>query len=306
MAVESKKHVIVTAADKNYFPLLRGLIDSIRKNVVRSDVEIVVIDVGLEQPQLEELKELVTDIIKVDWDIKFSFTKDLPEYRKAFIVTPFLPKYLPGYDTIVWIDADAWVQTGEAVDDLIAAAESGKMVVIPELDVAYPSAVSRGKVRVFPSIPGLSGRVRRIGSWLRNGLAKRYNADVANRSLFMPVLNAGIFAAKAYSDCWGAWADAYRQAKIKKISDLSDQFPLNYAVYSGMMSVYKLPATHNWICDLALPLWDPERQLFVTPNIPYRPIGIVHLLGESKNNALAIKDINGLDAGVSLRFPSVT
>ena len=303
MSDHNKKHVIVTAADKNYFSLLRGLIGSINKNVARSDIDVVVIDVGLELSQRDYLKQLVTDIIKVDWDIQFSFTKYLPEYRKAFVVTPFLPKYLLGYETILWIDADAWVQKGEAIDDLIAAAETGKLVVVPELDIAYPSAISRGKVRLFPRFPGLSGRVRRIGSWLRNGLMKRYGAEVANRNIFMPVLNAGVFAAKASSPSWEAWATAYRQAKIRKVSDLSDQFPLNFAVYSGMMSVYKLPATHNWICDLAMPLWHAKRGEFVSPSIPYQTIGIVHLLGDSKNKALAVKDTDGEDTGFSLRYP---
>ena len=302
MSEQFKRHVIVTAADKNYFSLLLGLISSIDDNVMRSDIDIVVIDLGLDPSQLKTIKPMVAKIIQVDWDIEFKFTKDLPEYRKAFIVTPFLPKYLGEYETIIWIDADAWVQQSEAIDDLIEAAKSGQMVVVPELDVAYPSAISRGKVRTLPGFPFLTGRVRRIGSWLRNGLAKRYNRDVANRSIFMPVLNAGIFAAQSSSDCWEAWANAYRLAKIRKVSDLSDQFPLNYAVYSGMMSVSKLPATHNWICDLAVPSWDASINKFVTPNIPHRPIGIIHLLGDSKNAALSVKDTQGNDTELSLRY----
>ncbi len=297
------RNVLVSAADEKYFPLLKGLVDSYVKNAKREDCDFYVIDLGLSEDQIEYLSDFVSGFKKADWDLDFSCLNGAPEFRKAFTVVPFLPKYFPGYNVIVWVDADAWFQTRDALDCLIdAAILSGKLVVCPEIDVAYPSAISRGKVRLYPDLPFLSGRIRRIGTWLRSSFNKRYDKKSANLNLFSPVLNSGVFAAKVSSSCWEHWADAYRQAKIKTASDLCDQTPLNYAVYTGKMDVYRLPATYNWICDLALPVWSSEKNAYVTPGIPHHVIGIIHLLGLSKNATIDVVDDQGVTYKKSLRF----
>jgi len=114
--------VVVTAADQHFFDMLATMLRSVAARVDRTQVSIRVIDLGLRAEQRAALADQVDAFIQVDWDIVWPFTPKLPEHKKAFTVSPFLPKYLPDADTIVWIDADAWVKTEEAIPTLVAGA----------------------------------------------------------------------------------------------------------------------------------------------------------------------------------------
>lgn len=273
--------VVVTAADQHFFDMLHNMVTSVAPRVDRNQVSIRVFDLGLLAQQRAALCDKVDAFIEADWDIVWPFTPSLPEHKKAFTLSPFLPKYLPDADTIVWIDADAWVQTERAISTLVAGAQTADLAIAPQIHPCYPDAVSRGKVRTF-NIPLLRGRARRITSWGRTQLQRRYSRAVANAALFKATYNAGIFAARRDSPVWSIWEQAYRRARIRQPRDLSDQAPINYAIHTGQISVSPLPATFNWICDLRLPVWDPNRNQLVTPAVPYDPIHIVHVLGQAK------------------------
>jgi hypothetical protein len=291
--------VVVTAADQNFFEMLRGMVRSVRAHTDPARVDVRVIDLGLEPEQRAELQGMVSAFLKVDWDITFPFTSGLPEYKKAFTLSPFLPKYLPDAETIVWIDADAWVQTDQAVATLVAGAQAADLAIAPQIHPCYPDAVSRGKVRTF-GFPPLTGRVRRISSWLRTQLGRRYSRAVANSVLFKPTYNAGIFAARRDSPVWAAWEDAYRAARIRGPRDLSDQAPINYAIHTGRVSVNPLPATYNWICDLRMPAWHPDRREMVTPAVPFETLHIVHVLGQAKHKGEPVRTTDGRPAPVDV------
>ena len=284
--------VVVTAADRNFFQMLSVMVRSVRARTDPATVDLRVIDLGLDADQRAALSDLVSAFIHVDWDIEFPFTGKLPEYKKAFTLSPFLPKYLPDAETIVWIDADAWVQTEQAVSTLVAGAQVADLAIAPQIHPCYPDAVSRGKVRTF-GFPPLTGRVRRISSWLRTQIARRYSREIANRVLFKPTYNAGVFAARADSPAWAAWERAYRAARIRRPRDLSDQAPINYAIHTDQITVSPLPATYNWICDLRMPAWHPERGEMVTPAVPFETIHIVHVLGQAKKRLEAVRTIHG-------------
>lgn len=291
--------VVVTAADRSFFEMLSVMVRSVRAHTDPSTIDLRVIDLGLNPDQRAALSDVVSAFIRVDWDIVFPFTERLPEYKKAFTLSPFLPKYLPDADTIVWIDADAWVQTARAVPTLVEAAQVADLAIAPQIHPCYPDAVSRGKVRTFGS-PPLTGRARRISSWLRTQLGRRYSREVANRVLFKQTYNAGVFAARAGSPAWAAWERAYRSARIRAPRDLSDQAPINYAIHTGEITVNPLPATYNWICDLRMPAWDPERRELVTPAVPYEPLHIVHVLGRAKHKGKPVRTIGGRPAPVDV------
>lgn len=291
--------VVVTAADRNFFQMLSVMLRSVRAHVDPAEVDVRVIDLGLDADQRAALSDVVGAFIQVDWDIVFPFTDRLPEYKKAFTLSPFLPKYLPDAETIVWIDADAWVQTDQAVATLVAGAQAADLAIAPQIHPCYPDAVSRGKVRTF-GFPPLTGRARRISSWLRTQLGRRYSRALANRVLFKPTYNAGVFAARADSPVWAAWERAYRTARIRGPRDLSDQAPINYAIHTGEISVNPLPATFNWICDLRMPAWHPDRGEMVTPAVPYETLHIVHVLGQAKHKGDPVRTIDGRPAPVDV------
>ena len=290
---------VVTAADANFFDMLRNMVLSVKRNAPAGDVAVAVIDLGLTREQLADLSGLVDRIVAAEWDIRFPFTDALPAYKKAFTLSPFLAGYLPHADPIVWIDADAWVQDAGALSALIEAAEAADLAIAPEVHHCYPDAVSRAKVRVFTD-PVMNGRVRRISTWAQTQLARRYGRRIANETLFKPTFNAGVFAARRDSPVWSVRDRAYRTARIRRPRDLSDQAPINYAIRAGEVRVNPLPATLNWICDLRLPLWDPVSQMLVTPSVPHERIGIVHVLGQSKSSGQPVMQTDGGRAPVDI------
>ena len=131
------KNVVVTAANDAYFHLLEGMVKSYHQNAKRDDTDLCVIDLGLTGEQRARISDLVKRFVTVDWDLDFPCLRDAPEYKKAFTLPPFLPKYFGEYETIVWIDAAAWIQTQDGLDILIEAAKTDKVVVVPELYRSY-------------------------------------------------------------------------------------------------------------------------------------------------------------------------
>ena len=57
----------------------------------------------------------------------------LKDGYKALTARPFLPRYFPGFDLYFWIDADCWVQQGDALALFQRAARTGALAVAPEI-----------------------------------------------------------------------------------------------------------------------------------------------------------------------------
>ena len=63
------KKLIVTAADENFAHLLKDLIDSLQQFDHPLADAVAVLDVGLSESTLNELKGRVTYIVRPQWDI---------------------------------------------------------------------------------------------------------------------------------------------------------------------------------------------------------------------------------------------
>ncbi len=140
----SDRLLIVSGADRAYFPLLRDTVMSVRTQ--RRDAEIGILDVGLEPEQRAWLALRVTHLVHPDWDIDFPGREHTSEARKAQFARPFLPRHFPGYETYLWIDADAWLQDWRVVELYAGAARDGKLAITPEIDRAYKRHYKRPKL----------------------------------------------------------------------------------------------------------------------------------------------------------------
>src|SRR3954453_15842135 len=94
---------IVAAADAAYFRYLRDLIRSIHAHRPNADIPIHVLDIGLEAQQRDELSPLITGIVEAKGEIAFPAQPAAPSWFKAMVDRPFLPKYFPQYDRLIWI-----------------------------------------------------------------------------------------------------------------------------------------------------------------------------------------------------------
>lgn len=284
--------LIVTAADAAYFDLLQGCVASIRGFAAGRDIPLAVFDCGLAPAQRQWLCAQGAQLVVPSWDYPPALTGGLPPHAKALTARPFLPRYFPQARTIVWIDADCWVQDFAAIELLVRAAADGALAAVPEIDRAY-----RHYRQAWDEFAAVVGGAYRAA----------YGAAVADELTRWPMLNAGVFAMRNDFPGWQAWARALDEG-LRRSADLIDQLALNVAVYQRGLRHHPLPSICNWPAHHATPAWDCERRLFVEPFLPHAPIGILHLTVWTKHEATQdIRQIGGPDHGrlrpMSLRYP---
>src|SRR5207244_3372753 len=119
--------LIASGADREYFPLLRDTVLSIRAH--RPDVALGILDLGLGGEQWDWLASRVECLVRPACEREFPHRSQTPETFKAQVARPFLRRHFPGYDIYLWIDADAWLQDGRAIDLYVSAAGREKLAI---------------------------------------------------------------------------------------------------------------------------------------------------------------------------------
>jgi hypothetical protein len=281
--------VIVSGADTRYFPLLRDLVLSVRDKPHGRDVALAAFDLGLAESERSWLATQGVTLAEPGWDLDFPNRARTPEIRKAQIARPFVPRYFPGYRTYLWIDADAWVQEWSAVEIALAAASGGKLAIAPEIDRSYKRHYKRPKL---------------FGMTLQWHCYRRaYGWRVADRMGRNPMLNCGVFALRGDAPHWERWIAAMTLALQRTNFVFIEQIALNYAIFDGTIAATFLPATCNWLCGDATPMWDPLRERLVEPNAPHQPLGILHLAGEAqKEKQFTLQTTTGGSTERMLRY----
>lgn len=256
---------IVSAADSRYAEYLQGLLDSLRALAA----PIAVIDLGL---GAERRAKLEADGVSL---LGFSYPFDYPARRQVdtsfpgfggMLCRPYLNEIIQGYEIIVWIDADAWAQHPTAVLELVEQARRHGIAAVPEVDRGY-----------FKFTEGTH-------AWHveAEGVRRLFGAEIGARIVHVPVVNGGVWAARAQSPLWGAWRRFLKDGlgRIEVIDDVTrtvEQGALNVAIRLENLPVRRFPATYNWLACLALPAWHAGKHALVDPNPPHDRIRIVHV-----------------------------
>jgi hypothetical protein len=279
--------LIVSGADRNYFPLLRDTVLSVRAQC--RETAIGVLDFGLDPVHVEWLSARVAHIVRPDWDLDFPHRERTPQTLKAQVARPFLRRHFPGYEMYLWIDADAWLQDGRVIDLYVAAAGRDKLAITPEIDRAYKRHYKR---------PKLFGRTlawknyREAFGWLA--------ADRLGRN---PMVNCGVFALHRDAPHWDAWARVLSRVLQRTRFFFVEQVALNYAIFAEHLPVNFLPAYCNWMPGDAPPVFDADRGFFVEPYAPHEVIGVMHLAGrEQKMHVFRLHRLGGGIVETSLRY----
>lgn len=279
--------LIVSAADRAYFPLLRDTVCSIR--ALRDDAAIGVLDVGLDPEQCDWLAARVDHLVHPGWDIDFPQRDRTPEMRKAQFARPFLPRHFPGYDTYLWIDADAWLQDWRAVELYRAAAGRELLAITPEIDRAYKRHYKR---------PKLFGRTL---AW--KNYREAFGWRAADRLGRNPIVNCGVFALHRDAPHWEAWARTIREVAQRTRFFFVEQTALNHVIFAQHLPANFLPAYCNWMPGDAAPAFDALRGRFVEPYAPHEVIGVMHLAGaKQKTHIFRLKRLGGGEVETSLRY----
>jgi hypothetical protein len=285
--VEQTDLLIVSGADSAYFPLLRDMVLSVREQ--RSGAALGILDCGLDPAQQAWLAERVTHVVRPGWDIDFPGRAHTPEGRKAQFARPFLPRHFPGYETYLWIDADAWLQDWRIIALYAEAARAGRLAIVPEIDRAYKRHYKR------PKLFGLTL------TW--KNYRKAFGWRVADRLGRNPMVNCGVFALRGDAPHWQIWGRIVEQVARRTRFFFVEQTALNFAIFAEHLPVDFLPAYCNWMPGDAAPAFDGERGLFVEPYSPHEVIGVMHLAGpEPKTHVFRLARLDGGTIETSLRY----
>lgn len=270
--------VVTTTSDAKYFPLLRDMLTSLdavtRAGGGAAEFDLAFIDLGVDAAQRDWLA--ARDAQFVTPRPHFGLTREqIPTREMAFLLRPFLPEYLPGYDIYVWIDSDIWFQSADAFEDLLRGAATKGMAIVHESERAY-------RLQLW------------LLAWTAKHFVKGYGALRGARLLTRTHVNAGLFAIAADAPHWDAWARRYAAA-IKRTGKLTphDQFALNQAIHQDRLPTAFLPPTDNWICDRGVPMWNDALGRFCAPYAPHAPISAMHLAGPGKSRDYTIARTGG-------------
>ena len=296
-----KKNVIISLADSNYFLLLDELIESIKRFKESEEIAICILDAGLEKKQKEILKKKVDSIKSADWDIKVPESKVKgKEWLKSQVSRAFLPKYFPGYEKYIWIDADAWVNSWYPIELLLKGCENNKLSIVSSADRAY------GRVLRAEWVFGGFARIKSQN--YKHAKSSGFSETIARQVALKPHLNIGVFALQANSPHWEIWQKNLKKALSSGKVWGSEQIAMNITIYSDGLDVEILPAYCNWTLIEALK-FDKIRNTLVEPYLPNHEIGIVHFAGKNndqiRNNKNFVSKIETLDGDIidkKLRF----
>tara|TARA_B110000977_G_scaffold676_1_gene935 strand:- start:45 stop:944 length:900 start_codon:yes stop_codon:yes gene_type:complete len=296
-----KKNVIISLADANYFELVNELVDSIKNHKQSENVAICIMDAGLKSEQIEILDKKVDIIKKAEWDIEVSSSKVKDrEWLKSQVSRAFLPRYFPGYDKYLWIDADAWVNSWYAIELYFKGCDDKKLAIATSADRAYGRVLRADWFfRSFARIKSQN---------YKHAKSSGFSEKIAREVALKPHLNIGVFALESNAPHWEVWQKNLKKALSSGKIWGSEQIAMNITIYSDKLDVEILPAYCNWTLIEALKL-DEKRNTLVEPYLPNHEIGIVHFAGknndEIRNNKEFVSKIQSTEGKViekKLRF----
>lgn len=272
--------IVITGCDANHDVLASELLASLRYAAVR-DVAIGFLRVG-EAPAPEALTSLADIVVQVP--VGDLAIRPGEGFQVACLaVKARLPDLFPGYDIYIWLDGDTWVQNGAGLDQIAMGASQADVCIHPQLDPNYFACQ-------FPDNYTLLVYEHLFGAHERERLAR------------FPMVNGGVFGARATSPLWQAWKASLDEIRARLMPQtsrfFSDQIPLHRLIYSGQLTLYPLRAVNNWLVLHGLPRLDKRTGRLTSPSFPYEEINIVHLVGDSKWSQYKIDGTI-----MSLRYP---
>ena len=296
-----KENAIISLADSNYFELLNELVDSIKSFDQSKDLAICIMDAGLKKDQIEILEKKVDQIKKAEWDIEVSDSKVKGrEWLKSQVSRAFLPKYFPGYEKYIWIDADAWVNSWNAIELYIKGCENKKLAIATSADRSY------GRVLRAEWVLGSFAKIKSQN--YKHAKSSGFSQKIAREVALKPHLNIGVFSLEKDAPHWEVWQKNLKKALSSGRIWGSEQVAMNIAIYSDNLEVEILPAYCNWTLINAIK-FDKKNNTFVEPYLPNHEIGIIHFAGKNndqirnnKNFVSKIKTLDGDTIDKNLRF----
>lgn len=272
---------VVSASDATFFDLLRGLVGSIRDKPEGRSASLCIFDLGMTEAQQRWLWLHGAVLQKPSWRLGH----DISPVINGLFARSRIPDCFPGFETYLWLDADAWIQDWQGVLAYRDGAQSAGFSVAAEIDRAY-------------SLP----RLMRV----HQDIFDQYDRTLTPRLMAKPIVNAGVFAGQAGAPHWELWANEVERAFLAphsaRLDFFLDQAALNVVVNMTELTTAIMPSTVNWTCHWALPVVSDDGITLRHPLFPYVPLQIIHLTAETKQGFHQLRTIGGGTISRSLRY----
>ncbi len=291
----ASRFIVVTAADETYSPLLQDWLRALRRVQPSVTFNIGILDLGLSEASKAQLAAsnviLKSPKIDIDYPGREAWEAQAPFYR-AMTARPYLRDYFPGYDAYMWMDADTWTQTSEALDTMLPFASADDAIYIAsEFDRDYSPYFLSSQPWEFHL------------KWYR----ANFSEATINKFFPRPMFNTGVMALSSRSPVWKAWGDTFAQCLqslplLGRENFMSEQLSLNVALHLNGLPYKVMPAEFNWLSLYALPMIDAETGFYARPTPPRSIISVLHLTHQGKLRTLDLKTTTGQIVQRSLTF----
>lgn len=262
---------VVFAADAAYFPLVKGLILSLMEAAPASKPDLVFLDIGSTEAQRAWISSQGVRLIdgdSIDRAIDLKPAYETASYMRAQLVRPFLPELLPGYDALIWLDADLWVQDPAVIDMLVGltANHPDMIAIAPLIDTCYWTFYKPAEEMRVP-----------VELWYRGLFGAAEAAAHAGKCIF----SSGVFAASPKAPVWLRWRDALARAVANPLSQpvlrhLAEQTALNLVLHEHG-GYLPLGSWFNYNLHLGAAAVRPGDNRVVRGLPPFEAVGVIHL-----------------------------
>jgi hypothetical protein len=257
---------IVFASDEAFAPLAINLALSLEAANARVLADLYFVDLGIRLEDATRLKDCGVEVLP--WDPGFSVLPNpADDASRAQTLRPNLPVILPGYEVLLFIDADIWVQDPSLISEYIIAANNERQAMAAASELSWRAARfyhSEGWMRRF----FLACSEELIGGdeGLNVGLA--------------PHFNSGLIAARSTSPVWSLWTDAVRATYAREgvqthFRHMAEQIALNW-VFRRSGLFYTMDPLTNYAVNFGQAFRDGEDRVVAGP-WPFQPLRGVHL-----------------------------
>jgi hypothetical protein len=277
--------ILITASNDTYAPLVLDWLRALQRLKFAVTFDIGMLDLGL-SPDIKDALASFGVIFKIpkadiDYPGRETWEQQAPYYR-AMTSRPYLRDYFTGYDAYMWMDADAWAQTPEAIDTMLTAATTDDALYIAaEFDRDYAPYFNSSQPSEFHL------------KWYK----ANFPEALVNAIFPRPMLNTGVMAMSALAPIWDKWAETFSLClknlpQLTRENFMSEQLSLNIAQYANGLPLRVMPAEFNWLTLYSLPMIDKTTGYYVRPTMPRTVLSVIHITHQKKLSAcdLAVSD----------------
>ena len=265
---------IVSGGDSKYFQLLKELALSIREKHEGKSINIAYLDGGLTSEDINYFKSLNIEVVDPGWCNPIAELKAAGRnFLKINIAKMHLDKILPNRKIIIWIDADAWLQTFASIDLFSMVANKNKLAIVSQATRLESKNIQFKKIFTHRFV-----ELRNI--LYKNARRAGLETHLIEKMQGRPTLNAGAYSLHVKAPHWERLRHWQNEILKKGRLFTSDQLSIGLTIYHDQLTYEALPDICNYIYPWR---YDEDKNLFVDYFAPYTPVSIVHLAGQDQS-----------------------